>query len=440
MRLIVALLLFITLACAEQKAEKTYTYKEALALYKKKQYDEAFAAFIQLLETNFASVEYNYYLARSAFYIKEYNEAISAYERILINYPDNERAKLELGRIYFLLKQYTLSKKYFSEVLSGELPDAVRTNVRSYLAQMHEEKLYSSLTGMIYFGLNYDSNVYNNTYYEQYVIPSFGSYGTLNYNNTANDKQDWAHQEILSLSHLLDTSKQWGFAIKNDITFFARTLEDYSDRNIRFVNYTPALAWKAKNTLIDAGITFDSMWFAGELFLKNIGGIVKYSYLYENGDVLTAQFKQMNKNYTQSSYQDRDARFSELNLIYQKRYSALASWYLKEQIQVERKKGGLRTDVSFDSTDTLVGYNRELQKRWKLDTSISYKKLFYKDSNTFFLKKQEDERWMLTVALQHYISKTLIVQAITNGIDNSSNIEPYNYEKLTFSLNVMKKF
>ena len=83
----ISVFLFFAFLVPSFKAMASVNFQSALQLYKDKQYEKAYEAFLILADSDYTNVDYNYYLARSAFFVKEYNEAISAYERILIQYP-----------------------------------------------------------------------------------------------------------------------------------------------------------------------------------------------------------------------------------------------------------------------------------------------------------------------------------------------------------------
>ena len=168
-----------TVSAAEQNnATETELYEQGLAAYQQKDYQKSYDIFFELTQQNFGSIEYNYYLARSAHFIGETNEAIAAFERILIIQPNNNRTKLELGRIYYEQSQPAVAKSYLNEVLVSNAPQAVKDNIRYYLAQMEsaEEIRHSNTTGFLWAGMVYDTNINNSPINDEFfpgdsVIP-----------------------------------------------------------------------------------------------------------------------------------------------------------------------------------------------------------------------------------------------------------------------------
>jgi tetratricopeptide (TPR) repeat protein len=67
---------------------------------------------------------------------KDYDKAIEQFRRILVLEPDVERVRLELARAFFLAGDYTNAERQFRFARAGNLPDEVKANIDTYLANI----------------------------------------------------------------------------------------------------------------------------------------------------------------------------------------------------------------------------------------------------------------------------------------------------------------
>jgi tetratricopeptide (TPR) repeat protein len=67
---------------------------------------------------------------------KDYDKAIEQFRHILVLEPDVERVRLELARAFFLAGDYTNAERQFRFARAGNLPDEVKANIDTYLANI----------------------------------------------------------------------------------------------------------------------------------------------------------------------------------------------------------------------------------------------------------------------------------------------------------------
>ena len=67
---------------------------------------------------------------------------------MLVARPDLVRVRLELARAFFLKGEDGLAGKHFEEVLAGDVPDEVKTNVRLFLAGIRDRRRWSFNLGV----------------------------------------------------------------------------------------------------------------------------------------------------------------------------------------------------------------------------------------------------------------------------------------------------
>ena len=84
------------------------------------------------------------------------DEAISVFHAMLVANPGLLRVRLELAHAFFLKGEDSLARQHFEEVLAGEVPPAVRTNVNRFLAEIRARRRWSFNLG---FALAPDTNI-----------------------------------------------------------------------------------------------------------------------------------------------------------------------------------------------------------------------------------------------------------------------------------------
>lgn len=405
----------------------TEKYTKALTLYKQKKYQESYELFNSLFENNLDNVNINFYLGRSAFELKKYHDSIIAFERILFSNPESTRTKLELGRAFFMSKQYNESKKYFNEVLQDDkLPAEVRVTINKFLAVIDNAKKKNFLNGVILVGLNYDSNINNQS---------------DTYQNTgASGLTDWAHQEVLILNHkyiLNDKS-----TIKNDFMLFSKSMKDRTnkEKDVQLFSYTPSYSINYGNGLtLDYGIFADSLWLGGSTSIKSFGILPKYTYAKDKNMIFTGQVKYQKKNNVDKT---KDSKYFEVTnsvkYIYNTKVTLGSSFIYAKEAEEDVS----RDDINKDSYNFKVNSTYLLNPKFSLASTFSYKYSKYKDiqqatnPNTY----RVDDEYKLNLVGTYIYSPKWLFQINTDYTKNDSTYSQNIYKKHTFTFNIIRPF
>ena len=84
----------------KNKVYQLTEYKEAINIFKNKNYVKSFQLFGKLLNEYPNDKQINFYYARSAFELKNYEYAFSSFDLILINNPNDSRVRAEFASLY----------------------------------------------------------------------------------------------------------------------------------------------------------------------------------------------------------------------------------------------------------------------------------------------------------------------------------------------------
>jgi hypothetical protein len=98
------------------------------------------------------------YAALSA-QVGDLEAAVSTLERMLIFAPGLPRLQLELGVLYYRLGAFETARTYFQAAISGpQVPDEVRLKVEEYLSGIATAEMDTRFSGQVRLGVRYQTN------------------------------------------------------------------------------------------------------------------------------------------------------------------------------------------------------------------------------------------------------------------------------------------
>ncbi|MPQ77236.1 tetratricopeptide repeat protein [Hydrogenovibrio sp. JE_KL2] len=440
----ISVFLFFAFLLPSFKAMASVNFQSALQLYKDKQYEKAYEAFLILADSDYTNVDYNYYLARSAFFVKEYNEAISAYERILIQYPNNARSKLELGRLYYEMHRYTEARKYLNEVLKTDAPQAVKNNIRYYLAGMDQDgerlalnTVRATLLGSVF----YDSNLNYSPESDEMILPS----GSL---KSAADIGAWGSEQMLVLNHRYENPNKQSYAWLNDFVLYNKASPGNSDYNILYGSYSPALSFQQDRWTLDAGLTIDGMNYGKDPYMVSYGISPKATYMPNLTEYFTTQFRFLKRDYQTNSTKPKDSKFAQISTLYQKRVGPLFSWYGQAVLERETADAAPTKllNVDYHQLGLKAGVAYLFPRNFTLSSTFGYQDKLFENADRLTKNfgggdvNQHDKRYYGEVTLSKDFARSVTTQLRASRIQNDSNLSVYAYQKNLYTFNVMKRF
>lgn len=430
----------------KQKTEKILEeYKNALLLYKEKKFQEAYNELNILFQSNLDDANINFYLGRTAFELEKYDEAIIAYERVLFSKPENTRAKLELGRAFFMTKQYSEAKKYFLEVRQDpNTPTNIKITLEKFLDVINEQnQQYSTikkhlLSGIVLFGLNYDSNVQNTA--DAHV----NKYTGLNY--LEQKIKDIAHQEVIIVNHRYNLDEQ--SAIKNDFLIYSKEFHDdkITDENVKFLSYTPTYSQvlASSKVLVDYSLFLDRLWVESDTYMYSYGIFPKLTYPIQNNFFLESSLKLQKKRYTQALDKSKNSVVKEISFGSKYLYSANTLFGLKCVFSSEREtddKNSQRIDINKNIYELQANAIYSINKDFTLNPFFSLKSTHYKDPNSFNNnEKQKDKEYKFGFLSTYTYSPKWLFQFGGDYTKVDSNLQVSEYNKHTLTFNIIRPF
>ena len=429
-----------------QKEEKELilnSYAEALQLYKKKEYQGAYGVFNDLFLKNLNNLNINFYLGRSAYELGLFDEAILAYERILFEKQDTLRVQFELGRTYVAKENYLYGKKYFEEIVANnETPNDLKVVSQKYLELIDEKISKHKIGGALIFGINYDSNINNsskNSVFSNVYIPNFNTY--VDMNNSTKKESGVSHQEIAILNHKYQLNDL--MEIKTDGMFFGKFMfdSDLKEKNIKMGGIASALSIQhQENLILEYGVFLDNLWVGGENYMQSYGIFPKVHFLKDPKTVVDGHFKYQKKLYQQQTNKQKNSNYSEIGVTYKFAYDE--KFTLIPNIFISKENASNKEAIGVDNNAFGIGFGVNILQtpKWFLMPSSNYKITKYEDIDTSYLKKQEDKELSIKLSSTYIYSSLWIVQGELGHTIQSSNIEPNQYTKHNFGINLIRSF
>lgn len=426
---------------ARRLAEVEAPFREALALYRQKQYPSAYDRFMKLYFERKESVPVAFYTGRSAFETQRYEIAAGAYQQVLALDPDHQRAKLELARTYYIMGMLRESKALFEEVgQNPELPPEVSRNIQAYLDSIEEMQKRHRLSGQLIAGLGFDSNVNQGN---DYVIRGLESMGV------GNPAKSDSLLTLASFStHHYDMGEPAGWLWQSDLLLFTNKYSELSQNDLLLIGLQTGPVSDLGAGRIRFPVGYDKVWVENEAFMSILSVGVGYERPFGRLHAGKANLKWLDRVNSDSANSDRDATGYELGIEWQG-MNADQNRILNAGFGFvsEAPKTGERPDSEFTSMGLRAGATW-LQKPWAYGGSVQLKRVDYANE---FVKLAADgggavapdgtvKREDTLIALGLFATRTLQENLTLGGQlgwqQNDSTHEPYSYNKTTLQINL----
>lgn len=416
-----------------QEGAQPILYKQAQDLYNARGYQEAYRLFEKLGIQAPQSADIHFYTGLCALELKLYDDAVAAFDRVLILNPNHTRTHLELARLHFELQQFQQAQNELDIVLKDQLPDNVKDTALAFKSKIDERLSRHTFGGALIIGGGYDSNVNNDIGGKEFIIPS------LNIPINGNEKISDKHMlSTMVLSHTYDFGEKGDWSLEDSLVAYSNLYSKSSTNNLVLFSLTAAPVWSENNYKLSFPINYDRIYMDGKGYAYNIGSTAKATYLIDPTSQIEGGY-----TYQKSFYNDNtlDAIGDILFISYKKALGEdpiLLS--LKGSYTNNAEVESVRTDVA----NIVWSYGVELAKEFKngFKTSIGYTASLtdYDDVDTLFGTKRSDTKDQYTLGVGYNLQHNLTLNANLTYTKNSSNHDPFNYDKTAALLSAILTF
>lgn len=427
----------------------TKQYDKALQLYNDKKYKEAQEIFKELILIN-NTKRINFYLGRTSYELGNYEQALDYFQNVLKEDPNNLRVKLEIAQSYAKLGKKKEAKVEFEYLLTQKIPANIKEYITKALKALETDKKYT-LTNTLIVGFGYDDNIESTTNSSGYSIyvPSLNT----NLPITSNKKISSGSYEMGLVSNYVRKIDEEFILDTNFVAFsqnyFSNSLHS-KEVQVVSLSIAPVFLTKSFKTSIKFG--YDHIWYGHQSYLDNYTLAPELNYKINENYLYTSTLSHTRKAYIQTSNKYGDPTATGIND--KEKDSRVYEW--KNKLSHYTKTTGLsKLELALGKESDLDDVRYDVDKRYaalelgniypmtdkiNLSSALNFTKTKYDTYDRNFLKYRSDDTYRLSLGLSYVLKKSLTLNSAYTHTKQSSNFEPYDYDKNIVKVNLYYTF
>lgn len=425
-------LLSVSLYAEGVPAERIY--QEAQQSYNTGDFQKAYALFEELSLNTPENAELNFFLGRCALELKMYDQAITAFDRVLILNPSHTRTHMELARLYFETQQFESAKAELDAVLKENIPTNIREVALAFQRKIDESMTRHIFNGALIVGGGYDSNANNDIGHKEFIVPAF------NVPITGNDKvSDSNLFATFVLNHNYDFGERKGWTLEDSFVAYTKMNSKQSNNDLSLFSLTMAPTYSENSYKLSFPLTYDRIYLDGKGYMYNLSSTAKASYLLDSSSQVEGGYTYKRGYYDQDRNQDVIA-----NIFFASYKKALGTDPIMLSLTTSYTSNGEvnqgRTDVASTGWSYAAQLAKSFTNGFRTSVGYTYSTTDYDKTDALYGTKRADTRDEYELTLGYSIRDNFMINAIVTYSDNSSNHDPFNYDKITALLNAVYTF
>lgn len=401
-------------------------YQEAQKSYNAGDFKTAYGFFETLSLENPENPEYNFLLGRSALELKMYDEAVTAFDRVLMLNPSHTRTRLELARLYFETKEYEQASHELELVLKENIPQNVRDIATAFKTRIDESKNKHSFSVALIVGAGYDNNANNDIGKKEFIIPSF------NIPITGNDKVDDSNLfATMVLNHSYDFGEKGGWSLENSLVGYNKTNIDLTQNNLNLFALSTSPIYSHESLRLSMPLNYDRVYLDGKGYMYNLSATLKGAYLLDATSQVEVGYLHKRGYYDEDEGQDVKGNtfFGSYKKAFGENEPLLLSLSTSYSDNAEVNSG--RTDVASTGYSYAIELSQSFKNGLKPSVSYTYSTTDFEKVDVLYGTKRSDSRDEYELGLGYTIKENMLINASVTYSKNSSNHDPFNYDKIT---------
>ena len=418
-----------------QDISSSRIYQEAQKSYNAGDFKTAYGFFETLSLENPENPEYNFLLGRSALELKMYDEALTAFDRVLILNSTHTRTRLELARLYFETKQLEQASHELDLVLKENIPQNVRDIATAFKTRIDESKNKHRFSVALIIGWGYDSNANNDIGKKEFIIPSF------NIPITGNDKvADSNLFATMILNHTYDFGDKGGWSLENSLVGYNKTNIDLTQNNLNLFSLSTAPVYTYEKYRFSMPLNYDRVYLDGKGYMYNLSATFKGAYLLDETSQLEISYLYKRGYYDEDEGQDVKGNtfFGSYKKAFGEDEPILLSLSTSYSDNTEVNSG--RTDVASTGNSYSIELSKSFKNGIRPSLSYTYSTTDFEKVDVLYGTKRSDDRDEYEFGLGYTLKENMLLNASVTYAKNSSNHDPFNYDKVTALLSAIFTF
>lgn len=431
--IIAALAIFTFEAMALEVSQKEL-YENAKLNYNSGDFKTAYESFSRLGVEFFQNSEFNFLLGRSALEMKQYDDALVAFERVLMLNPLHTRTRLELARLYYETEQFELAQEELGVVLKDNLPSNVREVAVAFKSRIDERLTKHHFSIALVMGAGYDDNANNDIGRKEFIIPAYNL--SLSGREKESDTNLFA---TLVINHVYDMGDRGDWSLENSFVAYSKFNMDFDQNDLLLFSFNTAPTWSQQSYKVALPLGYDRIYLDGKGYTYNLSGGVRGTYLVDRTSQLEGGYIHKKGYYDEDSAQD--VKNNTLFASYKKAFgddpilfSLIASHYDNKEVNAGR------TDVSSSAWSCRAELSKTFKNSFRTSFSYTATTTDFDDVDMLYGTKRSDDRDEYELGFGYTLRKNLSLATTATYAKNSSNHDPFNYDKVTAMVNAILSF
>jgi len=406
---------------------------EALILY----YDRKFATALPIFKEIADRVETTdvmFWIGTSAMQMGENQLAIEKFKRMLAIDPKLHRARLELATTYFSMGRYEDARQELATVQAASPPPAVQKNIAKLLEAIEErtKKLFYNIR--MSMGYMWDDNISSGPEQKSYVVAG----GNFTPSTTASKLRDEALVTNLAGNVLYDVGARRGMMWNTAASFYNKAYSSYSQFNYMALDVNTGPWWTGTRDILKIPLGYFHSYYESERLSQAFHLDPSYEYHFNPKFSLKGLYSYTNENYFAGSRGDLD---NDNHL-----FELTPTIYLKNRKHTISATTGYENHNAesgqYSYADPYLTFSYFL--RCTPDTEIflryQYFRREFEEKPSLYNDFRIDKRHSYTAVISQGFRKYLFASFEFGYMDNSSNLELYDYDKTTYTISIGCRF
>jgi tetratricopeptide (TPR) repeat protein len=409
--------------------------RSALALHAQGKAPEALSLLLPLENERAGDPDFDYALGLAAADSGNTGRAIAAFQRVLAVQPNNAQARAEIARVYAMAGDLETAKTEFDTVIADpSLPDPVRQQLNR-LSRTYGQAMRGGprqLTGFIDLEGGDDSNINSATSATSITLPIFAFLGPATLSGGATQQSEAFSQIQAGLSAEAPLSRQtkiFGSALGLWRDSFN---SDDFDQGIATGTFGIAHSLLSGDVVSLSG-QGQGFWLANDLLRTSAGAIGQYTHRLSGGDALSLAIQFSKIDYENDSLRNADRFSGTVSYAGQQIYAALGVGS-----EETHEEGAAHFGYGFASFQ--AGFEHPLSDRFAVSAGLNGEYRDYNDQDPLFGQGRLDAQIDASLGLRAAIGTGLTLRPRLTYTRNDSNLELYDYDRVTASISIRKEF
>ena len=379
--------------------------------------------------------DFDYILGLAALQSGHPDEATLAFERALAVRPDMLGARLDMARAYFELGNHDLAKQEFEELQKLEPPAEAEKVMQKYLQSIKSTSSPSAWTAFVEATIGHDSNV-NDAGDANVFIPVFGGTVTLDSASVESPDEFAQFRVVARGTHKINLA----MSAYGSLDLKTRSHTTTNSFNTRQGAFAGGLQTTRGKHTLKAGVNFIRSTLDGSDYRDVVGVTGEWAFALDPKNTIGAFVQRNEIRYQDDSDASEDSDLSLLGLSWTTATDTFGDTLISASVFAGYDKAlEDRLDGSRKIAGARVAVQHKLNARTRLYASAGLQQSHYKQENSLFLDKRDDEQWDATLGVNWQYRKKWVINPYISYVQNDSNIEIDEFDSTEVGLTVRRQ-